>query len=166
MEKESRVSHTEVFRLFYTTATDAEVMIKPVLSKDAGEVAISPASKTGIPTGGDTGGNSHANDDVLVVTDYPENLDKVRQILKEIDRRPQQILIEATILSASLNESNALGVDFNIVGGVDFSSLTHSSGQIRNANLGTAAFAGQTQSTVGTGNNFSNSVPTASRSAW
>ncbi|HVT88416.1 MAG TPA: secretin N-terminal domain-containing protein [Tepidisphaeraceae bacterium] len=163
MEKDARVTHTEVFHLFYTPAADAEVMIKPVLSKEAGEVALSPAAKVGIPTGAsEAGGNSHANDDVLVVTDYPENLDKVRQILKEIDRRPQQILIEATILSASLSENNALGVDFNIVGGVDFSSITHTSGQITNANLptGSTAFAaGDTHSTVGTGNSFSSGIP-------
>jgi hypothetical protein len=40
--------------------------------------------------------------------------------LKEIDRRPRQILVEATILRATLNENNALGIDFTVLGGTDF----------------------------------------------
>src|SRR5439155_2161089 len=91
-----------------------------------GEVAVTTPAKAGIasaPSGG--GGNDHAGDDVLVVTDYPENLDAVRKVLAEVDRRPQQILLEATILRATLNEDNALGIDFNVVGGVDFASITN-----------------------------------------
>ena len=124
LEKASRVTTTEVFRTFYTPAANAVVMIKPVLSND-GQVAISQPAVSGIDTGTkDVGGNSNASEDTLVVTDYPENLERVRKVLKEIDRRPQQILLEATIMSASLNENNALGVNFTAMGGVDFSTLT------------------------------------------
>lgn len=161
MERESRVTHTEVFRLFYVNATDARSMIAPVLSKEGGEIAMTPPAKSGITSGvGDLGGDNLATNDVLVVTDYPENLDKVRQVLKEIDRRPQQILIEATILRASLNEDNALGVDFNVVGGVNFSNIVHSNGQFTNATLANSvATAGETQSSVGTGNSFTSGIP-------
>jgi len=165
MDKASRVASTEVFRLYYTPASNAVTMIKPVLSADA-QVAVTTPAKSGIATGAtDVGGNEHAGDDVIVVTDYSENLDKVRHVLKEIDRRPQQILIEATILSAKLNDSNALGVDFNVVGGLDFTQITHASGQITNASLpgGDNAFKmGDTKSSVGTGTNFSN-IPGAFR---
>src|SRR5205814_9214649 len=88
------------------------------------------------------------------------NLEKVRKVLVEIDRRPQQILIEATILAATLNEDNALGVDFNVVGGVDFSNIISTMGQITGANLKDgSARMGDTQSSVGTGNTFSSQVP-------
>jgi type IV pilus assembly protein PilQ len=161
-EKAARITNTEVFRLYYTPAANAMTMIKPVLSGEA-QVAVTTPAKSGIATGTtDVGGNDHGGEDLIVVTDYPENLDKVRQVLKEVDRRPQQIIIEATILRASLSEDNAMGIDFNVVGGVDFSSITHASGQITNANLptGSAAFAaGQTQSSIGSGNTFSNGVP-------
>ena len=70
-----------------------------------------------------TGGNSHATEDLVVVKDYPENIEKVAKIIKEVDRRPQQILIEATILSATLTEDNAMGMDFSVLGGVDFSGV-------------------------------------------
>jgi len=124
IDKANRVTTTEVFRTFYTPAANAVVMIKPVLSSE-GQVAISQPAVSGIDTGTkDVGGNSNATEDTLVVTDYPENLERVRKVLKEIDRRPQQILLEATIMSASLNENNALGVNFTAMGGVDFSTLT------------------------------------------
>jgi type IV pilus assembly protein PilQ len=124
LEKATRKPQVEVFRLFYTPAANAVNMVKPVLSPEA-QVSFTTPAVTGISTGtSDVGGNSHATDDVMVVTDYPENLDKVREVLKEVDRRPQQILVEATILRAALTEDNSLGIDFTILGGVDFTSIT------------------------------------------
>lgn len=128
MQKASRSTTTEVFRTFYTPAANAITMIKPVLSAD-GQVAITTPAVTGVDESAkDAGGNSHATEDVMVVTDYPENLEKVRRVLKEVDRRPQQILVEATIMSASLTEDNQFGVDFTAMGGVDFSTLTGGAG--------------------------------------
>ncbi len=122
IEKAEKVMKTEVFRVYYMPAADAAIMIKPVLSAAGGQVAVSSPAKAGIasaPTGG--GGDASENNDVLVVTDYPDNLAAIHKLLADLDRRPQQILLEATILRATLNESNALGVDFNIMGGVDMS---------------------------------------------
>ncbi len=68
---------------------------------------------------------AHALEDLIVVKDYTENIENVRKLLKEIDRRPQQILVEATIVRAALSEDNALGIDFTVLGGVDFSTLTN-----------------------------------------
>jgi type IV pilus assembly protein PilQ len=156
-EKAARVQNTEIFRLSYTPAANAVTMIKPALSADA-QVAVTTPAKGGLTTGTtDTGADEHAAEDMIVVTDYAENLEKVRAVLKEVDRRPQQILIEATILSARLNEDNALGVDFNIVGGVDFSTFTNSNGQITNGNLRDTTASGQVHS-VGTGNNFTKGI--------
>src|SRR3982751_2969452 len=137
MEKANRVTKTEVFRLFYTPAANASVMIKPVLSTEA-QVAMTTAAISGIASdSADVGGNSHATEDVLVVTDYPERLDQVRRILKEIDRKPQQILVEATILRATLQEDNALGIDFTAIGGVDFATLS-GVGNFTSTSTGTA----------------------------
>src|SRR6185503_5394850 len=109
---------------------------------------------SGIESGAkDVGGNSHATDDILVISDYPENLDRVRVVLREVDRRPQQVLIEATILRASLTEDNALGVDFNVIGGVDFTSILTSNSQFlgtRVADGGTATGFDTPAHSVGT----------------
>ena len=123
MEKNEHKKQTEVFHLFYTPAVNAQTMIKPVLSAD-GQVAVTTPAVAGIasdPT--NAGGNNHAEDDMMVVTDYPENIDRVRKVLKDIDRRPPQILVEATILSAQLHEDNSMGIDFSLLGGVNFANL-------------------------------------------
>ncbi len=164
MEKAERVATTEVFRLFYTPAANAANMIKPVLS-DAAQVSLNQPSDSGISTGtGDTGGNNHATEDVLVVTDYSENLERVRKVLKEIDRKPQQILIEATILRAAITEDNALGVDFNVLAGVSFQNvLTNAAGQVTGGSTGDGSDpvnnGANAAGGVGTGNSFTSSVP-------
>lgn len=160
IERASRTLKTEVFRLFYTPAANAVNMIKPVLSPDA-QVSFTTPAQSGISSGtGDVGGNSHAIEDMMVVTDYAENIDAVKRVLKEVDRRPQQILIEATILRASLSEDNALGVDFNLLAGVDLQNFTTNQGQISGANTADGGTVGANKvSSVGTGNSFSSSVP-------
>ena len=168
LEKASRKFATEVFRLYYTPASNAATMIKPALSPDA-QVAVTAAAAVGIDTGSsDVGGNSHAAEDMLVVTDYSDNLDRVRTILKELDRRPRQVLVEATILAATLNDNNALGVDFSVLGGVKFDDFiatpTQTSANASNASLTNPAGSGPDAgagvgkySTAQTG--FTNNVP-------
>jgi len=143
IEQASRVKKTEVFRLFYTPAVNAQTLIKPVLSNDA-QIALTTPAKAGISSGqnGGTGGDDHAGDDMIVVTDFQENLDRARQIIKEVDARPPQVLVEATILVAQLNEQNQLGVDFTVLGGVNF-------GQLANINAGSTTGTGT--GTTGTG---------------
>jgi type IV pilus assembly protein PilQ len=140
IEKDERKQVTETFRVYYTPAANAVNMIKPVLSAEA-QVSFTTPATHGIESGGkDVGGNSHATEDTIVVTDFPERIEQVRKVLKEVDRRPQQILVEATILRATLNETNELGVDFTVLGGVDFNNLTTIGGAIA-GNTPTGALA-------------------------
>jgi type IV pilus assembly protein PilQ len=160
IEKSERQTKSEVFHLHYSPAANVMAVIKPMLSNE-GQVAFTAAAQKGIESGAkDAGGDAVASSDMMVVRDYPENLDKVRLALKDIDRRPQQILLEATILSARLTEDNALGVDFNILGGVDFATITHSNGQITGAELPSGASTSIDQHTrsFGTGNAFTNPI--------
>lgn len=59
-----------------------------------------------------------ALNDTIVVYDYPENIEKAQEIIKAIDVRPKQVLVEATILSVLLTEEMKLGVDLNLLAGV------------------------------------------------
>ncbi len=145
IEKAERRMAVEVFRLYYTPAANAANMIKPMLSKEA-EVSLTMPANTGIGGSGgssgssassssggdDAGGDSHATEDMLIVKDYPEQIELVRKALKELDRRPQQILVEATIVAARLNEDNQLGVNFTILGGVDFDDIQGPAADSRN----------------------------------
>lgn len=123
VERSERKMTMQTFRLSYVTASVAKDMLRPALSEDA-VIAVSADSVIGIDKEAtDAGGNHFAGSDILVIHDYEDRMDGIRAIIKEIDRRPQQILVEATIVQATLSDTNSLGIDFTILGGVDFSSV-------------------------------------------
>lgn len=160
-EQANRQRKTRIFRVYYTPVATAVNMVKPALSKD-GELAFSDPAKSGLESGSsDAGGNSHSTEDVMVVTDYEDRLDEVDRILKEIDKRPQQILIEATILRATLNEDNAMGIDFQVLGGVDFAGFSAAGGTGINSSVRTlgADSAAVNDGVSGVGTGFTNNVP-------
>lgn len=166
MDRAARRVATEVFHLYYTPAANAAAMIKPALSAEA-QVAVTAEAKSGInvnseSAAAESGGNSHSAGDMLVITDFADNLVQVRKILKEVDRRPQQVLVEATILAATLNDNNALGVDFSVLGGVRFDQFLATPAQTV-ANAASSALTkqdGSAQGNYGVGQtNFTNNVP-------
>ncbi|MHC4630268.1 MAG: type II secretion system protein GspD [Planctomycetota bacterium] len=120
----------EVFTLYYITAEEARKLITPVLSK-SGLVEVSTAAEAQISSGGGSssgggggsvgsgggGGNSMALHDTIVVYDFPENITDAKGVIKFVDVRPKQVLVEATILSVLLTEGLELGVDLNFAGG-------------------------------------------------
>ncbi len=123
IEKDERKTTTQVFRLNYTPAAVMKDLIAPALSPDA-TVQMTKASTVGLPTSAtEAGGNALATDDAIVVRDYEDNVAAVKTLVKDLDRRPQQVLVEATILDAELTDTNSLGIDFTLLGGVDFSSV-------------------------------------------
>jgi len=125
-----------VFHLKYITAEDASKLLAPLLGPD-GKITTTPKSQAGVGEGKkEDGGNSMADEDYLVVYDAADRLEAIATVLKEIDARPKQVLIEATILRAQLNEDNALGIDFNILGGVNFQTLNSQSPGVTEINLG------------------------------
>lgn len=50
---------------------------------------------------------------MLVIEDLPSFLERIEELLKEIDREPKQILIEAQILEITLDESETYGIDWS-----------------------------------------------------
>ncbi|MEK7996755.1 MAG: secretin N-terminal domain-containing protein [Planctomycetota bacterium] len=133
----------KVFTLYYITAEEAAKLIAPVLSgsasakiekSTAAEKGISAsssggASGAGSSAGSGSGGNAMALNDTIVVYDYPEYLEKAVEVIKSIDIRPKQVLVEATILSATLTEETKFGIDWNFMAGVSLNG-TSSVGQI------------------------------------
>ncbi|MAE62991.1 MAG: hypothetical protein CMJ18_01860 [Phycisphaeraceae bacterium] len=115
IEDRNRRMETVVLRLKHLTAPDAAKFLEPLMS-DGGAITISGDTAKGFDvTIGDGGSKSWALVDTLVIHDYAEVIDDMRKLINELDVRPKQILIEATILEARLNEANALGVDLNIL---------------------------------------------------
>jgi len=126
-EDPERMIH-KVITLYYTTAEEAEKLIRPVLSASAqitktqaAEEKISSASSTGSGGGslsGGGGGDNTATNDMIVIFDFPENIEKAESVIAQIDIRPKQVLVEATILAARLTEQTQFGVDWNLLSGV------------------------------------------------
>lgn len=146
IEKNSKPRVSKVLRLNYLTAVDASEFVKPLLSPDGGQIKAN--GKTGtFPSMGDVpvGNEEYANEGVLVVYDYEENVAEIEALLKQIDTRPSQVLIEATILQTQLNEQNAFGIDFGIVADLNFSEFVGIGGPL----LGPNALIGGRSSTGG-----------------
>jgi type IV pilus assembly protein PilQ len=112
----------KIFTLYYISAAEAKKMITPVLSAN-GRLETTSAAATDFPTGesissGNGGGDATAMNDTIIIYDYPENIEAVAQVLSEVDVRPKQVLIEATILSATLTEDTQFGIDWQNMFGV------------------------------------------------
>ena len=132
---------TKVFTLNYINSKDAVSYLSPILSaggkKSEGAITPSTAAAAGLETGAtNAGGDTPAGHDFIIVTAVPERLREIERVLAELDVRPQQVLIEATILRAELRDDNALGIDFSVVGGVDLQQLGGQSNAIQDLTLG------------------------------
>ena len=118
----------KVVTLYYITAEEAKKLVQTVLS-DSAKIETTTAAEGSISTTGGAGGASGggisskgggddmALNDMLVLYDYPENIEKAEAVIRQIDTRPQQVLVEATIMSALLTEGMEFGVDWNFAGG-------------------------------------------------
>lgn len=123
IDRASRVRVTDVFRLNYINAADASIFLTPMLSDD-GVIALNGPVPPGFEAEVSDGGEDtwvHGN--VLVVCDYPENLEEMGRVLSLLDTRPKQVLVEATVLQTTLTEENAWGIDWNIIFDANFSDL-------------------------------------------
>ncbi|MHC4749047.1 MAG: type II secretion system protein GspD [Planctomycetota bacterium] len=127
----------KVFTLYYITAEEASKLVAPVLSKSGTVVSTTPAkmgisdaggsggaTTAGLGSSGD-GGDSMALHDMIVVNDYPEKIEDVEKLIKSLDVRPKQVLIEGTILSVLLTEETELGIDWNTLDGVAVDSIAN-----------------------------------------
>jgi type IV pilus assembly protein PilQ len=137
-EDKDRMEH-RVFTLYYISAAEAMKLVSPVLSS-AGRITASSPAETGITTekegiSGKVGGDSMALNDAVVVYDYPENIAKAEKVISSIDVRPKQILIEATILSATLTENMKVGIDWNLLRGVNLDGTEAQAG-VQNLDTG------------------------------
>ncbi len=127
----------KIFTLYYISAAEAMNLIAPVLSTAGSIQGSSPSEAVGttgdsISTGSGAG-DTMALNDTIVIEDYPENIAEAEKMLKQLDIRPKQVLVEATILSATLTEGLELGIDLNFAAGVSLNG-TSSTVEVGGAN--------------------------------
>jgi type IV pilus assembly protein PilQ len=113
------------FPLEYLNAKDAGEFIAPILS-EVGKVSFVGNVEKGFePTPADGGSDSWAFQGMLVVSDYPENIKAIENLLKEIDTPPSQVVVESTVVSSKVQQKDGFGVDVSIIGNLDFANLTN-----------------------------------------
>ena len=117
-----RKTVTKMVRLNYISATEAASFVTPLLSTNGNITASGEVDAGILPSQSDAGENTFAHADTLLIRDYEENVEEIEAVLAELDVRPKQVLVEATILQATLTEANAFGVDFSVV--ANFDALT------------------------------------------
>ena len=98
---------TRVFDLDYVEATDVQKAVAKMLSANG-------TSEIGRRRIGDADGSTRSS--MLVVTDLPEALDRVAQLVAEFDRRQQQIAIEAKFVETTLTGEDRYGVAWTNIG--------------------------------------------------
>lgn len=168
---------TRVFPLSYIAPLDAQEYIKPLLSKGGdvaakgiaqtpgapggAKVAVSPPSAKGLASQAeDGGGEADAGRNFIVVTARADDMREIERLLTEVDVRPRQVLVEATILRAELKDNNALGIDFTIVGGVDLEAMGSTSNGIKDLTVGTLPTERLENFNSVTSTDFAKNVPT------
>jgi type IV pilus assembly protein PilQ len=158
---------TRLFRLRHVQPDEAAQAVKAVLSPGATVVEGGREAAGGSGSSTSSGGSSTgtAPDDAgpttggyLIVTDLPDRLSAVQRLLAEIDQRPRQVLIEATILRATLNESNQFGIDFVVLGGVDFQNVHGTSNASADLQLGALPSSRLQHTTINANTRFANNV--------
>lgn len=162
-EAQRKLTHRLV-RLNYITAADASAFVTPLLSP-AGQISVSADVATGFqPSVADGGANSFAHSDTLVIYDYEENVEEILAVLHELDKRPKQVLVEATILQARLTENNAFGVDLSILADFALSTFLDPLGVVDEVLTGTTPLdprTGAVSTTVGNTNTGDSGVKVA-----
>ncbi len=135
---------TRIVNLNYITAADASAFVSPLLSSN-GSIAVSSDVSAGFqPSISDGGANSFAHADTLIIRDYEENVEEIVAIIAELDKRPSQVLVEATILQARLTETNAFGVDLSILADFALSNFGDPIGIVQDVITGTESLPNRT----------------------
>jgi type IV pilus assembly protein PilQ len=111
-----------VIYLDHVTSADILVMVAPLMAGNESMIA-GPSSEEGLQVTDQLGGNAQASREMVVLYAGPETTKRVQDLLEKVDVPPLQVLVEATILSISLTESNKLGVDFTAFNGIDFQAM-------------------------------------------
>ena len=129
---------TKVIWLDYLTGEEAVNLVTPLKSAEGTITAGSP-SEVGIPSSGTAaGGNSPAGGEVVILRDHSDVLRELTAVLKELDRRPRQVLVEATMLEVKLVDETRLGIDFNTLSGINFTDLSTVTSNLNSLALGVA----------------------------
>lgn len=95
---------TEIFSINYINTEDLVLLTRDFSSPD-GKVRTFNTSRS-------AGGMSKPP--MLIVTDYPQNVESIRMLVEKLDIETPQIFIEAKIVETNMTNDELLGVDWNL----------------------------------------------------
>ncbi len=129
-ERASRRPISRILHLDYLNSADAAEFAKEMLS-DSGSISTHAATEAfSISDGAPAGADTYASSASIVIHDFEEHVEEIITLLEELDTKPAQILVEATILQTALNEANAFGVDFALIKNLNFSDFVGTGGPL------------------------------------
>jgi len=110
---------TEVFNLKFIDAADVKKTLEPLLSSRGKITVLEATGQAGWEFGAEeiakrkrvTEGRV-SRSKTLIVTDVPPVLEKMREVIKEIDIMPKQILIETRIMEVNRDRLKDIGFDW------------------------------------------------------
>lgn len=103
---------TRLFHLNHVRGSDVETLITPFLTTDIGKVSVTPASETGIGSNSElAGGDSLAGGELVIVQDYETVVNRIGDVIAQLDVAPMQVVIEAVIMEVILDDEMTLGVN-------------------------------------------------------
>ena len=133
--------YSEIFRLYYISPAQAKETIEELFTQQSGDSSYTPIQIT-----------EEVTTRSIIVRGKEKDLDVVDKVIKEIDIRTKQVLIEAFIVEANSDFERALGTRLggyyqkngNVTGG----TAGTSSGSEVGADLGTAAGLGSATDSI------------------
>lgn len=134
---------SRVYTLQFLDAADAKKMLEPQLSPQ-GKISILEVTgqkgwEFGVPAAGGGGteeagkarrAREAARSRALVITDTPSSLDRIAKILKDIDLKPNQVLIEARIMEVNRDILKDLGFEFSTGNRLETHGTDRSAGHV------------------------------------
>jgi type IV pilus assembly protein PilQ len=110
---------TEVFNLKYIDAQDAKKALEPQLSPRGKITVLEMTGQEGWEFGGTELGKrkrsletKKSRSKILIVSDVPPSLNKIKEVVEQIDIIPQQILIETRLMEVSRDKLKDIGFDW------------------------------------------------------
>jgi type II secretory pathway component GspD/PulD (secretin) len=119
----------EVFELDFAAAADVAEAVAGMLS---------PAGKSWIMESAID--NNRRTREAVAVVDYPRHLERIRQLVCQLDQPPRQVLIEAHILSIDLSDECRNGVNFQNLMRLPSANVTLESVGLANADSSPSFF--------------------------
>lgn len=96
-ERDSALMVTKIFTLNYSKAADIKTQLDSIMTAEG---------RKGVCT-------ADANNNNIIMTDTPSGLESTARLVKQLDQKPRQVLIEAKLVEVALNNDLNLGINWS-----------------------------------------------------